>query len=277
MSIPVPGRLAENVRQAVVQVHGSEGSLGSGVTIAVRGAHGDVITNAHVLGGSSIRIEAWDGSALAAKVVKINRSRDLALLSVPGLKASPLPLGDSKVLRPGTPVFAIGNPLGFVGAVSSGVIHNISMRRWVCADVRLAPGNSGGPLTNFSGQVVGINTMVVNGGLALAVPSHAVEKFLKHEDARNLGVIVRSVKFKRGFGVMVTGIVAGSAAERASLLPGDILAAANGLTFAHPDDLTDAIDDAANGLLHLEFYRGDMTVTRQVTANLLARSARTAA
>jgi serine protease Do len=273
MSIPVPGRLAESVRQCVVQVYGSEGSSGSGVVTA----KGQVITNAHVLRGSQIRVEAWDGSSLAANVSKINRSRDLALLSVPGLKAASLPFGDSKALRPGVPVFAIGNPLGFVGAVSSGVIHSVNLRRWVCADVRLAPGNSGGPLTNFSGEVVGINTMVVSGGLALAIPSHAVEKFLKHEDARNLGVMVRGAKFKRGFGVLVTGIVAGSAAERASLMPGDILTAANGLRFTHPDDLTDAIDNAASGLLQLEFYRGDTSTARNVTANLLARSERTAA
>jgi serine protease Do len=273
MSIPVPGRLAETVRQAVVQVQGSGGSLGSGVAVAA----GQVITNAHVLKGTQIRVEAWDGSSLVAKLVKINRFRDLALLSVADLKASPLPLGDSKGLRAGMPVFAIGNPLGFVGAVSSGVIHSTSMRRWVCADVRLAPGNSGGPLTTFSGQVVGINTMVVSGGLALAVPSNAVEKFLKHEDSRNLGVVVRGVEFKGRFGILVTGITANSAAERASLLPGDILTAANGLTFSHPDDLTDAIDEAKNGLLHLEFYRGGIASARHVTAELTQRGARAAA
>jgi serine protease Do len=238
---------------------------------------GEVITNAHVLRGKSVRVEAWDGGALNARVEKINRTRDLALLSVPGLKAGALPLGDSRLLKPGMAVFAVGNPLGFVGALSSGVIHNVGARRWVCSDVRLAPGNSGGPLVNFSGQVVGINTMIVSGGLALAVPSAAVEKFLKHEDARNLGVVVRGVKFKKGFGVLVTGIVPGSAAERASLLPGDILTGANGSRFAHADDLTDAIDDAASGLLRLEFYRGDVNSLRSVTANLHVRSARTAA
>jgi serine protease Do len=274
MSIPVPGRLAESVRQSVVQVQGGEGSAGSGVVIA----SGQVITNAHVIGGSPVRVVAWDGSVLPAKLTKINRSRDLALLAAPGLKAAALPLGDSRMLRPGMPVFAVGNPLGFVGAVSSGVIQNTGMRRWVCADVRLAPGNSGGPLTNFSGQVVGINAMVMRGGLALAIPSNAAERFLKHEDARNLGVVVRGAKFKHGFGVLVTGIIAGSPAERASLMPGDILTSANGMRFSHPDDLTDAIDNAAGGLLQLEFYRGDTFAARHVTANLVsARSERTAA
>jgi serine protease Do len=273
MSIPVPGRLAEIVRQSVVQVRGKEGSLGSGVVIAP----GKVITNAHVIRGSEVHLETWEGSTVTAVVMKINRSRDLALLSVSNLKANALPLGDSQALRPGMPVFAIGNPLGFVGAVSSGVIHSVNLPRWVCADVRLAPGNSGGPLTSFNGQIVGINTMVVSGGLALAVPSRSVERFLKHEDARNLGVMVRGVTFRGRPGVLITGITPDSAAERASLLPGDILTGANGSTFGHPDDLTDAIDGAANGLLHLEFYRGDGRAVRHVTADLTGRGARTAA
>jgi serine protease Do len=273
MPIPVPGRLAESIRQIVLQVRGNGGSLGSGFVVAP----GKVITNAHVLRGSEIRVETWEGDTLSASVAKLNRSRDLALLSAAALKASAVPLGDSRNLRAGTPVFAIGNPLGFVGAVSSGVIHSLNLPRWVCADVRLAPGNSGGPLANFSGQIVGINTMVVAGGLALAVPSHAVEKFLKHEDSRNLGVLVRGVEFRGRFGVLVTGIVEGSAAQRASLLPGDILIGANGSAFTHADDLTDAIDSTLNGLLHLEFYRGDGRAIRHVTADLTARDQRTAA
>ena len=277
MPIPVPGRLAEGVRQAVVQVLGKGGSSGSGVVVGA----GKVVTNAHVVPdaalGSEVRLEAWEGVSLTASVAKINRTRDLALLSAGRLKAPSLPLGDSEALRPGMPVFAIGNPLGFVGAVSSGVIHHVRLRRWVCADVRLAPGNSGGPLLNFSGQIVGINAMVIRGGLALAVPSRAVERFLKHEESRNLGVMVRGVEFRGRFGVLVTGIVAGSAAERASLLPGDILSGANGSTFTHADDLTDAIDGAVSGLLHLEFYRGDGKAVRHVTADLTPLSARTAA
>lgn len=273
MPLPVRGRLAESVRQSVVQVRGNAGSMGSGVVVG----HEKVVTNAHVIHESDIRIEAWEGVTLTARLLKINRSRDLALLSVGGLKAAAMPLGDSRLLRAGMPVFATGNPLGFVGAVSSGVIHSVNLPRWVCADVRLAPGNSGGPLADYSGHIVGINTMVMNGGLALAVPSRAVQSFLKHEESRNLGVIVRGVEFRERFGILVTGIVPGSAAERASLLPGDVLAGANGIIFTHADDLTDAINDAASGLLNIEFYRGDNKSTRHVTADLNARSARTAA
>jgi serine protease Do len=273
MPLPVPGKLAETVRQAVVQVRSGGTSSGSGVLIA----SGQILTNAHVLRGRHIQIETWEGTVLPVSAVKLNRSRDLALLSVSLSRTPPLPLGDSKALKPGTPVFAVGHPLGFVGAVSSGIIHRVNVPRWICADVRLAPGNSGGPLANFSGQLVGINTMVISGGLGLAVPSRDVERFLKHDDSRNLGVTVKGVRFKGSFGVLVTGIDPGSPAERASLMPGDILSASSGATFIHTDDLTDAIDNAVNGLLHLDFYRGDLQSTRHVTADLNRRNIMTAA
>ena len=273
MPLPVPGKLAENVRQSVVQVRSGSGGSGSGVVIG----SGQIITNAHVIRGRRIQIETWEGTVLPVSTVKLNRSRDLALLTVASFKTPSLPLGDSRTLKPGTPVFAVGHPMGFVGAVSSGVIHHANVPRWVCADVRLAPGNSGGPLADFSGQLVGINTMVITGGLALAVPSRDVQRFLKHDDARNLGVTVTAVEFKGRFGVLVTGIVPGSPAERASLMPGDILIASDQLTFTNTDDLTDAIDNAPNGLLHLDFYRGDRQSTRHVTADLNRRTIKTAA
>ena len=277
MSIPVPGKLAESVRQSVVQVQSDGGSAGSGVVIAA----GLVVTNAHVVAGAKTLLETWEGARLQATLVKANRTRDLALLSAPDLKSPSMPLGDSTNLPAGTPVFAVGNPLGFVGAVSSGVIRDMNLRRWICADVRLAPGNSGGPLANFNGQLVAINTMVVNGGLALAVPSRDVQRFLKHQDSANLGVTVRGVKFRAGsgerFGILVTGIDPASPAERASLLPGDIITGANGQTFSHADDLTDAIDSAPNGLLHLEFYRGDGRTARLVTVAIAEQRARAAA
>ena len=261
------------MRQSVVQVSGKHGSLGSGVVVAPE----QIVTNAHVIPGSEAQVEDWDGNRLSAVVTKMNRSRDLALLSVRGIRAAAIPLGDSISLSAGTPVFAVGNPLGFVGAISSGVVHQMRLPRWICADVQLAPGNSGGPLCDFKGQVVGINTMVARGRLALAVPSRSVAKFLKHQDARNLGVLVRGVRFRGGFGILLIGVAPASAAEHASLLPGDILTGANGFTFSHADDLTDAIDSAADGLLRIEFFRGDGKTHRQVTADLTRLGVRTAA
>src|SRR5262249_31598290 len=149
-------------------------------------------------------------------------SRDLALLAVPGLNGTPATLADSSLLRVGAPVLAIGNPLGFVGALSSGVVHSVGRvpwmnsrtSDWICADLRLLPGNSGGPLADFHGDVVGVNTMVVSGGLALAIPSRAVQVFLTRTNPRPaLGVVGRPVRLRsRQNAMLILEVVAGGAA-----------------------------------------------------------------
>ncbi len=110
--------------------------------------------------------------------------------------------GDSESLRVGQLVLAVGHPLGIKGALTTGIIHAINragqggQQKWVQADLRLAPGNSGGPLANAWGQVIGINSMVA-GGLALAVPSNAVERFLGATGRRAyLGVTTQPVQVK---------------------------------------------------------------------------------
>src|SRR4051812_21557159 len=175
----------------------------------------------------------------------MDERRDLALLGVQGLRAPASPLGDSDTLRPGTQVLAVGNPLGFVGAVSSGIVHSIGIappmggQTGIYADVRLAPGNSGGPLADYRGQVVGINTMVISGGLALAIPSRTVQLFLQPYKSRfSLGAVVRPVRLKdRSFGMMVLEVIVGGAAERASLLPGDVLVGTDNARFRTLEDL----------------------------------------
>ncbi|HEX7361602.1 MAG TPA: trypsin-like peptidase domain-containing protein [Bryobacteraceae bacterium] len=276
MPLPVPGRVAEMLRRSTVQVAGSGSGVqvtgGSG--IALEGEH--VLTNAHVAGGERLVIESWEGDRLPAALIKMDRRRDLALLRVPGLRVTPGTLGDSDGLRVGTPVVAVGNPLGFTGAVSSGIVHRIGPVRflgalqWIHADVRLAPGNSGGPLSDFQGRIMGINTMIVRGGIALAIPSRAVQTFLSRPATQgSLGVVVRPVQVpNNSFGMMILELVAGGAAEMASLLPGDILVGAGHSRFSYVDDLQAAIDEAPNGLLPLDFYRSGTNVLRHVTARL---------
>lgn len=274
MPIPVPGSVAEALRKSTVQIYCGRGRASSGGSGVVIG-DGRVITNAHVVRRESIHVEPWNGKAAAASCVKIDGGRDLALLAAPGLEASPATLGESGRLRAGTPVFAVGNPLGFVGAVSSGVVHAVGPLggvAWIQADLRLAPGNSGGPLADFHGQVLGINTMVVSNGLALAIPSQAVQGFLTRANPRRaLGITVRPIELERGeLGVMILEVQAGSAAERASLLPGDILSAANGSALLSLDDLQAAIDSASQKVLRLGFRRGGQRTLRQVAVRLEA-------
>jgi serine protease Do len=279
MPIPVPGRVAEDLRRATVQVITAgtrhQGN-GSGMVLP----NERVLTNAHVVHGSRLTVQPWEGGEFSATLLKSDAHRDLALLSVPGLRAPAVSLGDSDRLRPGMPVFAVGNPLGFVGAVSSGAIHSIGPLRsihglrwdlrWIQADIRLAPGNSGGPLATLDGQVVGVNTMVMAGGLSLAVPSRAAESFLARlRDGPSLGVAVRPVETKLGaFGLMILEISPGGAAEAASLLPGDIIAGANGGRFRYVDDLQNTLVQALGPTVTLDFYRAGNSTLRHVTVRL---------
>ena len=288
MPIPVPGRIAEALRQSTVQIQIADAEYSGHGSGAVVGPD-KIITNAHVVRGGQMRVESWEGKTVQASLVRIDRRRDLALLIAQGINAVPVTLGDSSLLRPGTPVVAIGNPFGFIGALSSGVVHSVGsvsvyganggVGDWICADVRLAPGNSGGPLADFHGHVVGINTMIAAGGLAFAVPSRVVQRFLARTEAPpSLGVVVRPVRLRnREIGMLVLELIPGGAAQAASLLPGDILMTAEARRLLHPDDLMIAIEESAGGILHLEFYRGNQTTLRQVTARLEPNKVRNAA
>jgi serine protease Do len=288
MPIPVPGRVAEALRRSTVQIRSGQGyRQGNGSAVAL--ARDQVITNAHVVQADvnqkgHLSLESYEGNVVSGSIVKIDRRRDLALLAAPGLEAFPASLGDSDVLRVGTPIIAVGNPMGFVGAVSTGIVHSIgpagpvSGLPWIHADLHLAPGNSGGPLADLQGQIVGINTMIVAGGLALAIPSRAVQSFLTRTTSQwSLGVVVRPVSLKNRIGMMILELIVGGAAERASLLPGDILVAGNERRFRFLDDLQDAIDQSPGAILHLEFYRAGQEKLRKVVVRLLPESATQAA
>ncbi len=269
------GEMAEELRRSTVQIAAGdlrEEGCGSGV---VWDSSGLIMTNAHVMHGSFAQIELWDGRRYRAQVESRDDRRDLAALRIEARGLTAAPQGDSAALRPGEMVVAVGNPLGFTGALTTGVVHavgalrGLGRRSWVQADVRLAPGNSGGPLADSQGRVVGLNTMIIAGGLALAVPSNTVADFLRRGPGISLGVTVRPVRIRGRtiFGIMVLEIAAGSAAEAASLFPGDILIAANGRAFTMADDLSDAIDEASNGSFVLTFLRGSQSA-RQVTVQL---------
>jgi serine protease Do len=177
-------------------------------------------------------------------------------------------------------VIAVGNPLGFTGALTTGVVHSVGplggfgRRSWVQASIRLAPGNSGGPLADAGGQVVGINTMIASGGIALAVPSATVEDFLRNGAPSRLGIAVQEVRLKHGSGIglLIMNIDEGSPAEHASLLIGDLLIGTPETRFTTAFDLADAIGEAG-GRLRLRFVRGDNAREREVVVSLGGRFA----
>jgi serine protease Do len=276
MAIHGFGEIAEQLRRSTVLVQPGGRGSGSGV---IWSSSGTIVTNAHVARGSQLIVQLWDGRELNARIASRDPHRDLAELRVDAPNLNAAIAADCSQLRPGELAIAIGNPLGFVGALTTGVIHAVGPLRglgpqnWVQADVRLAPGNSGGPLANAAGHVIGINTMVA-GRLALAIPSNAVTNFLASgpSDAW-LGVTLRPVRVPRDankgtFGLLLLEIDSASPAALASLLPGDILLGTEDGRFQSTEDLSRALQGNGTRLLRLEFLRGDYERIRRVTVQL---------
>ena len=171
----------------------------------LRGGHGAgfawgredlFVTSAHVLSANRALVVTPDGRAVEGAVVARDVDRDIAVVHAPKARVPAATTGDPYALRPGSLVFAVGHPLGVKDAVSVGVFQAVRAvpsgygmaeqrpRRgrsplipWVQADVRLAPGNSGGPIADVEGNVIGVAAMIVS-GLALAVPAPDVERLL---------------------------------------------------------------------------------------------------
>jgi len=198
MTAPVTAGLARELAAAVdqlrcvtVQVRTRGAATGAGVLWDGGGSEGRglVITNAHVVRGDQATIELSDGTGTRARVVARDVKRDLAALEFELCRELvSAVVRDSPPLRVGEVVIAIGHPGGLGGAATLGIVHRVENAgegrppRWLRADVRLAPGFSGGPLADTTGRLVGVNTMM-QGGLALAIPAVAVEAWVRRSHA----------------------------------------------------------------------------------------------
>jgi serine protease Do len=263
--------VGESLRRVTVEVGNGARSHGSGV---IWSADGLVVTNAHVVARDEPTVELWDGRSLTARVMRHDSRRDLAALRV---TARDLPVAvprDPAGLKPGALVLGMGHPLGIRGALSLGVLHGAAdpdrgaRHRWLRADLRLAPGNSGGPLADVSGQILGLNTMIVD-GLAYAIPSTAVTRFLAAGGERaTLGVVVRPVRLRGGqgrLGFLVLEVISGSGADAAGIAVGDVLTAIGTVSFAGPWALGEALEEAHPGeRLQVEVIRGFERMIREV-------------
>lgn len=181
--------LAARVSASVVGVRGSQSGAGSGV---VWDASGLIVTNAHVVPGDWAEVELVNGARLKARVTARSRELDLAALQleppIPADGLVPASIGDSGRLNVGELVVAVGNPLGERNAITLGMVGGTGSPGWsngprdvLRLAITLRPGNSGGALADVYGQIVGIPHMVVGSGLALAVPSRVVSRFLRGE------------------------------------------------------------------------------------------------
>jgi serine protease Do len=171
--------LAADVRRITVAVtHANGVAGGSGIVWAP----GWVVTNAHVAARARVIVRRDDGERVEGRVVARDRRCDLALLHAPDLGVAGARCVDGVELRLESLVVAVGHPFGVPGAVSAGIVQAVGPlvpggRCWIQADLRLAPGNSGGPLADARGHVVGVNAMMA-GSLALAIPVGEVRRFV---------------------------------------------------------------------------------------------------
>jgi len=229
------------VQPGIVQVHTEGRGAGTGI---IWDTSGHIITNHHVVArdNAQVRVLLSDGRMLDAQVIKSNPQLDLALLKVKDDNLKPLTVADSTKLRIGEWLFAIGHPWGQRWVVTAGIMSGIAVPannpaiKYIKSDVRLAPGNSGGPLLNADGEVVGINAMIFGGDLSVSIPSSTVTNWLAELTKRTvkLGVAVQAIALtelpadvqdkitpQRTSGLLIVGIEEPHATT--DLLLGDIL------------------------------------------------------
>jgi S1-C subfamily serine protease len=283
--------VTERVGPAVVRVETGpkvrnareRGGLGSGIVISPDGL---VLTNSHVVGASKeIRLRDIEGIVTDARVLGVDPDTDLALLRADGVRdlhcAS---LGNSKSLRRGQLVVAIGNPLGFESTVTAGVvsalgrsIRSVSGRTIedvIQTDAALNPGNSGGPLVSTAAEVIGINTAIISGaqGICFAVASNTAQfvlsEIIRHGHVRRayIGVSGQTAPIPRRhavlagvenkMGALLAQIEPGGPAARAGLLPGDVVIKLDGVEVNGVDDLIRVLDrDRIARTLELDVLR----------------------
>lgn len=246
-------------------------SVGSGVIVS---KEGHILTNHHVIAGmTELRIQLSDGRNLAARLIGSDRATDLAVLKVDAPNLEPLPLGDSDNLRVGQQIFAVGNPYGLDETVTRGIVSAIGRRTRsdsgvdaIQHDAAVNPGNSGGPLLNLRGEIVGINSAIYTRtggfqGISFAIPCNTVKRVLDSLVSRGrtirpyLGVVMQNITplMARDFGmadtdgVVISEVSPNSPAHRAGLLPGDVVRTFAGKPISNVKDLDREISNIPVG------------------------------
>jgi S1-C subfamily serine protease len=286
-------------------------ALGSGFVID---KNGHIVTNYHVVrGAQNVQVSFSNRDSMKARVVGVDPSTDLAVLEVDARSRAltPLPLGDSDRMRVGDSVVAIGNPFGFTRTITAGIVS--ALQRSITApndypidhviqtDAPINKGNSGGPLLNASGQVIGVNAQIETGGtsegnvgIGFAIPVNTVKRvaaqLIKNGKVAHpqLGIqgqeispqVAKLFRLPSSHGVLVAHVEPGSGAAAAGLkagdqqvvvggetytLGGDLLVKADGRSLNSIDALRDVVTSKKPGdTVELELYRGDSKMTLNV-------------
>lgn len=311
-------RLAKGLRPAVVQIGvkgdkdperdlpqdhppvppGERPKVGSGIILS---PDGYILTNHHVVEqASEVEVQLMDDRILPAKIVGRDARTDLALLKVEANGLPVLPLGDSDALEVGELVLAIGSPFGLEYSVSLGIVSRKgralgsvgAFTDFIQTDASVNPGNSGGPLLNMRGEVIGINTAVIpNRRVAFAIPINLAKSLLPELEARGrvawgfLGVsiqdlspdVAKAMGFSDTKGALVNNVLPGHPAEAAGIRRGDIITEFDGKPVANVRALQRAVSFTPVGKsVAVEVFRAGKRETMTVTVGEAVTAERSA-
>ena len=276
-----------------------ERGTGSGFII---NKEGDIITNAHVVSGADkVTVILKDGRQIEGKVIGSDELTDVAVVQVKADNLPTVSLGSSASLQPGDWAIAIGNPLGLDNTVTAGIVSAIGRKSgqigvdkrvsFIQTDAAINPGNSGGPLLNQNGEVIGVNTAIIQGaqGLGFAIPIETAQRISKqliqngkvsraylgiqmvtvnpnvkkqvNQDA-NLGI-----QISEDTGVLITRVVEDSPAARAGAKRGDVIVKFDNQEIITADQVTQLVEDRAVGdKIRMEVKRNGQTISLNVEA-----------
>jgi len=274
------------------------------------GADGRILTNAHVVDGAdTVRVTLKDGRTFQGKVMGTDPVTDVAVVKIQADKLPTVSLGNSEQLKPGEWAIAIGNPLGLDNTVTSGIISatgrsssdvGIPDKRvsFIQTDAAINPGNSGGPLINQRGQVIGINTAMLQGaqGLGFAIPINTAQRIAEQLVAKGkvehayLGIqmVALTPELQQNInnnpnsgltvdadrGVLIVKVMPNSPAAKAGLRAGDVIHQINGQAVTSADTVQQAVENnSVGGNLRLGVRRNGQDLTVAVRPGALTAQA----
>ncbi|HWB23464.1 MAG TPA: trypsin-like peptidase domain-containing protein [Gaiellaceae bacterium] len=263
---------------------GTDTAEGSGI---VYDMNGDIVTNQHVIdGANSITVTFWNGQTFSAHVVGSDQSTDLAVIKVSAPKSMlhPIPLADSSTVQIGDGVVAIGSPYGLAGSVTSGIVsalhrsisapNNYTIGDAIQTDAPINHGNSGGPLLNALGQVIGVDAQIesnsgASDGVGFAIPSNTVRtvvtQLIAGHTVQYAYLGVRIDTSAQVAGALLSSVLASTPAANAGLQQGDVITALAGTAITSGDDLSSVIAAHKPGdTIKVTFQRNGKTHTVQV-------------